>query len=605
MVVGKWRDGMGSADSQVVRVERIGALLEISLANPPVNALSRAVRQGIAAALDQAMDPEVAAVVLRGAGAVFSAGADITEFDTAGTAPSLGMIAARIEDFEKPVVVALSGAVLGGGLELALAAHLRLADETVQLALPEVRLGLLPGAGGTQRLPRLVGGAMALDLMLTGRIIGAAEALALGVLDRVVVDDLGAAAREAALVLVGRRPQRTADRREGLRDVTGYRLALEAARNQQRGQRLQAPGRIVDCVEAALLLPFDRGLVFEGAAFEDMLATPESAGLRHAFVAERVARRMPAGLPEVATPQRLSIWGATAETADLARAALSAGMGVVLADPSHEAMVVALGRIAAGHEADVAAGRMTAAARDADWARLTPVVGASRTGEADVVVTVRSDLVLPAPRTVLCLGVPVTKGAVGLTLVPQVVPLAELVLSGDVAPARAAQALAFARRMGWFTLSVGPGGPVAMQLATVLAETVAHLEGRGVKRALIAQALALAGIAGEGRAGVPRQAEEVIARRCFGALANAGARMIAAGTVRDAAQVDTIAIAAGIVARWTGGPMHQADRRGLLVLRRDLRVWSADSAQLWAPSPLFDTMISEGRGFSAGRLRTG
>jgi 3-hydroxyacyl-CoA dehydrogenase len=154
-------------------------------------------------------------------------------------------------------------------------------------------------------------------------------------------------------------------------------------------------------------------------------------------------------------------------------------------------------------------------------------------------------------------------------------------------------------------VSVGPGGPIAMHLATVLAETVAHLEGRGVKRALIAQALALAGIAGEGRAGVARQAEEVIARRCFGALANAGARLIAAGTARDAAQVDTIAIAAGIVARWTGGPMHQADRRGLMVLRRDLRVWSTESADLWAPAPLFDKLIAEGRGFGAARLRTG
>jgi 3-hydroxyacyl-CoA dehydrogenase len=598
---------MVEAAGQGVRIDRIGALIEISIANPPVNALSRAVRRGIAAALDAAMAPDVAAVVLCGAGAMFSAGADIAEFEAGGPgdAPDLAQIAARIEAFEKPVVAALSGAVLGGGLELALAAHLRVADATVQMALPEVRLGLLPGAGGTQRLPRLVGGAMALDLMLSGRGFGAAEGLALGVIDRVVTEDLAAVAREAALALVGRALPRTADRRDGLRDVTGYRLALETARGAQRGQRLQAPGRIVDCVEAALLLPFDRGLVFERAAFEDMLATPESAGLRHAFMAERAARRLPAGLPDAAPPQRLSVWGAAGDAADLVRAALSAGMTVVLADPSREAVVAALERIAAAHEAEVQAGRLTAAARDADWARLTPVIGPSRLGEGEVVVTTRADLALAAPRTVLCLGVPVIAGAVGLTLVPQAVPLAEMVLSADVPPARAGQAVAFARRLGWFLVPVGPGGPVAMHLATVLAETVAHLEGRGVKRALIAQALALAGIAGEGRAGVARQAEEVIARRCFGALANAGARLIAAGTARDAAQIDAIAIAAGIVARWTGGPMHQADRRGLMVLRRDLRVWSAESADLWAPAPLFDSLIAEGRGFAAGRVRTG
>jgi 3-hydroxyacyl-CoA dehydrogenase len=187
---------------------------------------------------------------------------------------------------------------------------------------------------------------------------------------------------------------------------------------------------------------------------------------------------------------------------------------------------------------------------------------------------------------------------VAAALVDQAQPLVELALDGAT-PARAALVAGFARRLGWQVIPVGPGGPVAAALATALAEAVAHMEGRKVPRPVIAQALALAGIAGEGRAGTPSPVEEVIARRCFGALANAGARLIEAGVARDAAVVDTVAIAAGIVARWTGGPMHQADRRGLLVLRRDLKVWAAEAPALYAPAAILDRLIGEGRSFAA------
>lgn len=595
---------MDSTGGQVVRITRIGALLEIVLANPPVNALGAAVRRGLADALDIAETDNSVAVVIRGEGGLFSAGADIGEFgkDMAGV-PRLGALCRRFETLGKPVVALLSGAALGGGLELALSAHLRLADETAQLALPEVLLGLLPGAGGTQRLPRLAGGGVALDLMLSGRVIGAAEAVAMGVVDRVVAGDIVAAARAAARDLAeGAAWTPTEDRREGFRDVTGYRAAVAAAREAQASQRVPAPRRIADCVEAALLLPFEQGLEFERAGFEDLRDTPESAGLRWSFRAERAARKLPAAVAsaEAAPVQRVAIWGAEGQGADLARQALKAGLSVQLADPSRDAMVAALGRIVTAQEAEVQAGRMTAEARDADWARLTSVVGAARLGEAEAVLALRGDLALPAPRTVLALGVAAGKGAVAVSLVPAARMLAEMVVDGaDVAPARAAQAVGLARRLGWDVVSVGAGGPVAVKLATALAEAVALLEGRGVPRATVAHALALAGIAGEGRPGVPGRTEDAIARRCFAALANAGARLVEAGIARDAATVDAVAVSAGIVARWTGGPMHQADRRGLMVVRRDLRVWAAESAELYAPSGLFDRYIGEERRLTA------
>lgn len=595
---------MDGSGGQGVRVARIGAVLEIALAHPPVNALGRVVRRALADALDLAEVDNSTAIVLRGEGGLFSAGADIAEFgkDVAKDGrpvPSLAELCLRIEEMEKPVVALLSGAALGGGLELALAAHLRLAEEAVQLALPEVLLGLLPGAGGTQRLPRMTGAEVALDLMLSGRVIGAAEAVAMGIVDRVVTGDAVAEARAAALALAGTDGLRRAgERREGLRDVAAYRAAVAAARSAQRTERLPAPGRIVDCVEAALLLPYAQGLAFEAAAFGDLMETPESAGLRRVFRAERLARKLPAAVQGVTAPlpQRVAVWGAEGEGAEIARAALQAGFSVQLADPSREALVAALERIAAAQEADVAAGRMSAEARDADWARLAPVLGGGRLPEAEAVIALREDLTLPAPRTVLALASGGMRGAVAVSLVPGANRLAEMELSGtDLVPARAAQAVALARRLGWDVVPVGPGGPVAVHLATALAEAVALIEARGAARALVAQALALAGIAGEGRSGRAGAAETAIARRCWGALANAGAMLIEQGTARDGAVVDAVAVAAGIVARWTGGPMHQADRRGLMVVRRDLRLWAAESPVVYAPSPMFDRWIGDGR----------
>lgn len=311
-----------------------------------------------------------------------------------------------------------------------------------------------------------------------------------------------------------------------------------------------------------------------------------------------MARKLPAvAAGAAAVPQRVAVWGAAGEAAGIVQRALGAGLAVQLAEPAREVLVAALERIAAAQEAEVAAGRMSAEARDADWARLTPVVGAAKLPEAEAVIALRGDLALPAPRTVLALAGGGGKGAVPVALVPGAAVLAEMDLSGaDLNPARAAQAVALARRLGWDVVPVGPGGPVAVHLATALAEAVALLDGKGVPRAVVARGLALAGIAGEGVAGTAAAAEEAVARRCWGALANAGARLIAAGTARDAAVVDAVAISAGIVARWTGGPMHQADRRGLMVLRRDLRVWAAEAPDLFTPSDLFDRWIGDGRG---------
>jgi 3-hydroxyacyl-CoA dehydrogenase len=278
---------------QPVRWEPQGAVAVVVIAAPPVNALGAAVRQGLAEALAGiAAASGIGAVVIRGEGRMFSAGADIREFGTTPDAPTLSQVIAAVEDLGKPVVAALHGAALGGGLELALGAHHRIAQAEANLGLPEVRLGLLPGAGGTQRLPRLIGAAAALRMMLSGQPVTAAEALALGLVDDVVAADPAGAALALArdLARAGQAPQRSRDRDEGLRDRDRFRADVAAARAgldpAQPAQR-----RIVDCVAAAADLPFDEGLKAERAAFLDLVASPEAAALRAAFLAARQARK--------------------------------------------------------------------------------------------------------------------------------------------------------------------------------------------------------------------------------------------------------------------------------------------------------------------------
>ncbi len=290
----------GGAMEQPVRYERQAAVAILVIDAPPVNALGAAVRAGLTARVaDIAADPDVHAVVIGGAGRMFSAGADITEFGAVAVAPSLSQVIASVEALAKPVVAALHGAALGGGLELALGAHARVAQAGAGLGLPEVSLGLLPGAGGTQRLPRLIGAAAALRMMLTGLPVTAAEALELGLVDVVVETGLTDAAVALATDLARRGPpRRTCDRQHGPGDRRAVETALQSAR-ATADPLCPAQGRIIDCVAAAWDLPFDQGLQRERAAFLDLMASPESATLRAAF---REKRRLARAARETVTP---------------------------------------------------------------------------------------------------------------------------------------------------------------------------------------------------------------------------------------------------------------------------------------------------------------
>mgnify|MGYP001124450973 CR=1 FL=1 len=377
--------------TEQVRIATDEGIATITLDNPPVNALGAALRGAFMAALDAAMaDPSVRVIILTAAGRTWPAGADIREFGRPPVAPELPGICAALARASKPVIAALHGSVLGGGLELALAAGVRLAEPGTVLGLPEVSLGILPGAGGTQRLPRLIGAKPALGLMLSGLPIAAERALDLGLIDAVSEGGAATAAEGLARAyLAGTAELPTAAERAGARatDPEAWLSAVAAARAGLGNPRLPAPGRIIDCVEAALLLPEDEGFVFEGAAFAELVATPEAGALRHAFLAERRAMRQP-DLDGVAAREihRAGVVGGGRIGAGIAVALLGAGLPVTLVERDQTALAAGLARVATLHERAVEKGRLTPEAREAEWARISGATDPGALATADLIV---------------------------------------------------------------------------------------------------------------------------------------------------------------------------------------------------------------------------
>ncbi|MDI4663575.1 enoyl-CoA hydratase/isomerase family protein [Xanthobacter autotrophicus] len=286
-------------DNIVVRTEVTDAIAVVTVDNPPVNALSHKVRAGLLGAIRAAeADPAVEAVVLRCAGRTFIAGADISEFDKPPLEPALPDVLRAIAALRKPVIAAIHGSALGGGFEVALAAHFRVALTSAKMGLPEIRLGLIPGAGGTQRLPRLIGVEPALRLLLSGTPVEASQAHAMGAIDRVVETDdlLGAALgfartlrREGhAAVPCGGRPSALGDRERNRAVIADLCAELERAQGDQIAWR-----HLINAVETGMEHGLDAGLAVERAAFLALRDSPQAKALREAFFAAR--RKAPQG----------------------------------------------------------------------------------------------------------------------------------------------------------------------------------------------------------------------------------------------------------------------------------------------------------------------
>ncbi len=349
--------------SKVVSYELVGNIGVITVDNPPVNALSHALREGLQSAVNAAQDDASEALVLVCAGRTFIAGADITEFGKPPQAPSLPDMLVTLENSRKLLVAAIHGTALGGGLETALACHYRCALPTAKVGLPEVKLGILPGAGGTQRVPRLAGVKAALDMMTSGNPISAPQASEMNIIDEVVdTQDLKAAAIEYAKSLVesGAPLKRVRDIKIDAGSIepgffAGYRKKLAA---RARGQI--ASDRIVSCVEAAVKLPMDEGLEVERKMFMECVQSPQSQAMRHVFFAEREATKikgLPADTP-VRDIKRVAIVGGGTMGGGIAMCFANVGIPVTMLEISDEALERGLGIIRKNYSITVKKGKM-------------------------------------------------------------------------------------------------------------------------------------------------------------------------------------------------------------------------------------------------------
>ncbi|CAB3691016.1 Fatty acid oxidation complex subunit alpha [Paraburkholderia phenoliruptrix] len=376
----------------VVTRELRGKVLLVTIDHAPVNALSADVRRGLLAAIEAAdSERAVEAVLLVGAGRNFIAGADIREFGKPPVPPSLPDVCNRIEACTKPVVAAIHGAALGGGLEVALAAHYRIAVEGAKLGLPEVQLGLLPGAGGTQRTPRLIGAAAALDLMLSGRHASAKEALALGLVDRLGAsgDILAEGLAYAHALLAAHATARRTRDAAALSDRAASLAALAAARTEteKKSRGLFSPLKIVDAVEAAVTQPFEEGLRVERQLFLQCLDSPQRAGLVHAFFAEREVLKAPE--TRDAKPRALAaigVVGGGTMGAGIAVAVLDAGLPVTMIERDEASLARGRAHIEKVYDGLIAKGRMSAEKKAELMARWTGSTSYEALANADLVI---------------------------------------------------------------------------------------------------------------------------------------------------------------------------------------------------------------------------
>lgn len=376
----------------VVRSQQHDNILVVTIDNAPVNALGVDVRRGLVDAIDAAEgNQSVAAVVLVGAGRNFIGGADIREFGKTPLAPFLPDVCNRIETCSKPVVAAIHGVALGGGLEVALAAHYRIALPSAKLGLPEVLLGLLPGAGGTQRTPRLIGAQAALDLMLSGRQAGAVEAGKLGLVDKVGTgtDPVAEGLAYAAELLAQHAPARRTRDADALADVATAQAAIDAARVEtgKKARGLFSPLKIVEAVQGALDLPFNDGMALERSLFMACLDSPQRAGLVHAFFAEREVVKAPeTAIAQPRAIDSIGVIGGGTMGAGITVAALDAGLPVTMIERDDAALARGRGFVEKVYDGLVAKGRMTADAKAATMARYTGSTSYDALDSVDLVI---------------------------------------------------------------------------------------------------------------------------------------------------------------------------------------------------------------------------
>lgn len=600
--------------SATVSYDVSGSVAVIELNAPPVNSLGLELRRSIMNALRRAIETaSVGAIVLIGSKRAFSGGADVRELGTPRVSqePSLRTITRLVEDCTKPVVAAIGGACMGGGFELALACHFRVAEPDAAMALPEVRLGIMPGAGGTQRLPRAAGLEIALDMILTGRTIRADGLRSTGVFDEIVSGDLrGGALAFAERVLHERRPLKR------LRDVKVQHprvTELLATAEAQAAQALKgqpAPLKCAQAVAATLGTPFDDGLALESRLCDWLIGTPESKALRHVFAAERAAGKAPGASAEtpVRAIRQVGIIGASPIGCGIAMCCLDAGLAVVLVESDRAALERGMDAILSDYERSVAHGDLDRAARDRRLAALRAAPESLAIMDCDLVIEAAAqtaqgrrsafeelprharqgailasgDSYADLNRIAAATGRP--QDVVGLHFfaparTTRVVEVARHEKTGaDVL----ATCLAFAKRLNKIAvICTGHPGLIGDRLRHRFLTAAESLLSLGATPQQIDRALTDFGMAaGPFRTGemtevspaLPTMKEDAdsavlddsqIVERCVHALANEGARILQDGIALRSSDIDLVCIHACGFPPYRGGPMHYANEAGL------------------------------------------
>ena len=388
-------DRNGERSVSAVLLERRGPIAVMTLNNPPVNGLGFAVRRGLREAVDTVRDDdEIKAVVVNGAGSMFCAGADIREFGKTppeGT-PDLPTVIDELEALDKPVVAAIHKVAAGGGLEVALGAHYRVVTPKSQLGLPEVTLGIVPGAGGTQRLPRLVGVQKGLEMIVGGKLIGEKEALELGIVDEITEGDVLEAALAAAerLIAEGAGPRRVSEQTAAIEASGDAKKAVEdfKATMAKRARGMRAPCACAECVLNAATLPFAEGRAKERALFWELVGADEAAGMRHSFFAEREVAKIP-DIPKDQQTREINsagVIGCGTMGGGITMVFANAGIPVTVVESAETALDAGMEKIRANYAATVSKGRLSQEKMDACMALITPSTDMVDLGAADIVV---------------------------------------------------------------------------------------------------------------------------------------------------------------------------------------------------------------------------
>ena len=369
-----------------------GDVTVVTIDNPPSGILTADIRKYIQDALEvAAKDPSCKAIVIGGTGGAFAMGTGLdVATDDPAEAPDLGALCDQIEACDKPVIAAIAGPALGNGLELALATHARVASPSARLGAPEITIGLVPGAGGTQRLPKVVGGLAALKMLLSGRSVNGTSAAKLGLVDKLTESEVIETAIQYARDLIesGAPIVRSSERRDRLGEGSAFLEAISEHRRLASVSPLDAPLRLIECIEAALLLPYAVGRGLEKSAFEDLVVSDHSRALRHIFAAER--RLTASSSIEGRTPSRplssIGLIGARGIGSEIAVACLDAGFSVSVAEKNDAALEAGVNRIIKHYDARVAAGKSKEEAVEETLDRLSAVVGFGTLADADVII---------------------------------------------------------------------------------------------------------------------------------------------------------------------------------------------------------------------------